>query len=561
MKKGFILIFFLLLSQLYAMSDKELAVSINLAGKQRMLTQKMSKEALLIKLGIDRDKNRQKLKESSSLFDRTLKGLLYGDKELGLVAAPNQEIKKQLKEVERVWSPFYERIKKIYTLKDLDSENFKYIEENNLKLLDTMNKAVFMYAKIGEKNGNKLKMANDINLAGRERMLTQKIAKDLLLYQANLNPKRALKDLKSSTNLFEKTLEGLFNGDKELNLVGTKLPNIRAQLMEVKKEWSRCKPLINKAITTKDTQYTKEAIECLDTTKDKMNKAVELYTKSLNRQKQILKLNALIDSFLKKESSGKHVINLAGRQRMLTQRISKLVIECKLALLKDSCSKLEYFLNLYQKTLIGLAKGDKELNLPATTSKEAIAQINKIIKLWKPFAKEALKVQKSKGKDTKAVKYILTHNEELLKESNRLVSILEKENSKNLSYIEKAQLKIINIAGRQRMLTQKMTKELLAISYLKMDSLKPKLKKSLTIFNNSLNGLIDGDKRIGLPKVTNSTIKKQLLKVKGMWSKIEPFYHKEALSSKETILLLKVNPILLKEMDKAVKLIEVSTEY
>jgi len=549
-------------TSLFAMSDKELAITINLSGKQRMLTQKMTKEALLIKLGIDLNKSASNLKSSSALFDKTLKGLISGDKDLKLVPTENKDIQAKLNEVKKLWEPFYEKIKNIYNFNNLTDETFLYIEQNNMKLLKTMNEAVYMYAKLGNKGENRLKMANDINLAGKQRMLTQKIAKDLLFYQANMNPKTALKNLNDAVKLFDKTLKGLYNGDKELKLVGTKLPRIRKQLDLTKNAWLEAKDLLKKAIKEpKNLELTKQTIAKLDETKDKMNRAVELYTLSLNRQKQVMKLNSLINAMMNKNSSAKHVINLAGKQRMLTQRVSKLAIECVLQLIPNSCIRLEKFLELYEKTLIGFEKGDKDLDLEPTESKRALEQIAKIKKIFKPFKEAALRVQKSNGKDKKALKYILAHNEELLKESNNLVTIFEEENGKNVSYIEKALLKIVNIAGRQRMLTQKMTKEKLAILNLKMTDFKPKLKKSVKLFNDSLIALINGSKELKLPKVTNKVIKAQLLKVSSIWNKVKPFYQKESLSKKELVLLLKVNPILLKEMNKAVKLIEVSTEY
>jgi len=557
-----ILTFLLLFGSLFAMSDKELAVTINLAGKQRMLTQKMSKEAMLIKLGIDLDKNVKKLKSTSALFDKTLKGLQKGDSSLGLVPTKDKKIQAKLKEVEKLWKPFYARIKNIYSLKNISDDTFKYIENNNLKLLKTMNEAVYMYAALGNKGGNKLKMANDINLAGKQRMLTQKIAKDLLFYQAGMEPKKSLKSLVASIKLFNKTLKGLYNGDKELHLVGTKLPKIRKQLDIVKDIWSQTEPLIYKAVKDKkNPKLTKKVISNLDKTLVEMNKAVVLYTKSLNRQKQVLKLNSIINNFLTKKSSAKHLINLAGKQRMLTQRITKLALECTLHLIPQSCNKLEQFVKLYQKTLLGFKFGDKELELKAQTNPEAVAQINKIIKLWKPFAIAAIKVQKSNGNDKKALNYLLAHNEELLKESNHLVEIFDEINQKYANFIEKAQITLVDMAGRQRMLTQKMTKELLAILILGKKEYKAKLKDTIKLFDNSQKILINGSKLYNLPKATNPKIKAQLLKVSKLWHKIMPFYNKNSLNKKEMVLLLKVNPILLKEADKAVKLIEISTEY
>jgi hypothetical protein len=560
--KRILIVVALLFNTLFAMSDKELALSIDLAGKQRMLTQKMSKEAMLIKLGVDIDSNVKKLKASSALFDKTLNGLMNGDKDLGLVATKDSAIQAKLQEVKSLWEPFYSKIKDIYTINNINDDTFKYIEENNLKLLKTMNEAVGMYAKLGDSGASKLKMANDINLAGKQRMLTQKIAKDLLFYQSGLSANSALKSLKASIKLFDRTIIGLEKGDKELGINGTNLPKILKQLEITKISWEGCKPLVDKAIKDiQDQTLTSKTIDCLDKTKDEMNKAVGLYTKSLNRQKQVMKLNALIGSFLSKKDNAKHLVNLAGKQRMLTQRVAKLTIECRLHLLPKSCNNLEKIIALYDKTLNGFLNGDKDLNLEPVKSQRAIEQIKKLQKIWAPFKEAALKVNKSNGADDKAVAYILANNIKMLKESNELVTILEEDNGKKLSYIEKAQLKIVNLAGRQRMLTQKMTKEKLAILNLKLTDYKAKLKKSVILFNSTLNGLIDGSKELQLPKVTNPVIKKQLKKVAAIWKKLEPFYKKDSLSKKELILLLKANPILLKEMDKAVKLVEKSTDY
>jgi methyl-accepting chemotaxis protein len=162
-----------------------------------------------------------------------------------------------------------------------------------------------------------------------------------------------------------------------------------------------------------------------------MNKAVGLYTKSLNRQKQVMKLNALIGSFLSKKDNAKHLVNLAGKQRMLTQRIAKLTIECRLHLLPKSCNSLEKFIALYDKTLNGFLNGDKDLNLEPVKSQRAIEQIKKLQKIWAPFKEAALKVNKSNGADDKAVAYILANNIKMLKESNELVAILEEIMVKN----------------------------------------------------------------------------------------------------------------------------------
>ncbi len=546
---------------LFAMTPKELAIAINLSGKQRMLTQKMSKESLLIYLNIDKNIVKQKLKKSYTLFNKTLNGLLNGDKELKLVVSKDKILEAKLKEVNRLWTPFGKHIKDIFESKSLSSKTFNYIDKHNLILLKSMNEAVVLYTKLGTKNSSKLKMANDINLAGKQRMLTQMISKDLLLYKANINPKRAKESLNKAVLLFTKTLKGLLNGYKELALAGTKLPNIISQLEHIDKLWIETKPLIKKALnSSKDIKLTKDIIKKLDIVKFEMNIAVELYTKSLNRQKQVMQLNSIISGFMHKKRGSKHLINLAGKQRMLTQRASKLAIECSYKLREDSCVKLTNYMNLYEKTLKGFIDGDSDLKLNRVKNIESLNKISELQTLLNKFRVATKKIKSSNGRDKEALEYIMSNNINLLKESNNLVTIMVKNSSKNATYLEKALLKIVNIAGRERMLTQKMTKEYLQFRLLKNQSARKSLNKTTKLFEDSLNNLIDGNKTMQIPKVTNKNIKKQLLKVQLIWEKLKPLYMKK-LSKKSELLLLNVNPLLLKEMNKAVYMISESTDY
>ncbi len=71
---------------------KQLGVVIDLSGRQRMLTQKMSKEFLLITAGISVQENQVNLAKTVALFDRTLKGLLDGDAAQRLPGTPQPDI-------------------------------------------------------------------------------------------------------------------------------------------------------------------------------------------------------------------------------------------------------------------------------------------------------------------------------------------------------------------------------------------------------------------------------------------------------------------------------------
>ena len=116
---------------------------INLAGKQRMLTQKMSKEALLVAKGIDAEANKANLQGTVTLFDKTLKGLVNGDADLGLPKTEDKAILAQLAKVQELWDAY----KPIVANADTSDAALKKAAELNLPLLKEMNKAVGMYAK------------------------------------------------------------------------------------------------------------------------------------------------------------------------------------------------------------------------------------------------------------------------------------------------------------------------------------------------------------------------------------------------------------------------------
>jgi len=557
MKQLKLLLAFLLLfsSSLFALSDKELAISINLSGKQRMLSQKMTKESFLIRSNIDKESNIKKLKKSSQLFDNTLKGLRNGDNSLALVAIKNDEIQKQLQIVDKLWQPFYKKVQSVILGKAIDS-SYKFLEQNNISLLKEMNRAVGMYAS-QNKGNSKLKLANDINLAGKQRMLTQKMGKDLLFVSNKFKPKQYLSDFSKSRKLFSKTLNGLFNGNKKLKLVGTKLPKITTQLNVVKKLWKEHQPILNKATKGKDIQ---KAINGLDTILVEMNKGVIEYTKSVNRQKQRLKFASIIGNFMNKNSMLKRLINLSGKQRMLTQRMTKLSLLVSLNInKKENKKRLVKFSSLYNQTLQAFKNGDKELNCKPIKNPSINEQIVVIEKKWEPFYKNIQNIINRKDKDKKSLKYVIDNNEELLKVSNELVKRYEKSN-KSTNYLDKARLHIVNVAGRQRMLTQKMTKEKLLIAKGEKEY-SDKLQKTIKLFNDSLSALINGDSKQMIVKPTNKTIKKQLAKVAKIWKKLKPLYAKSKPTPKELAIIIKENPILLSDMNKMVKMSEVEIEY
>lgn len=538
-----------------AMTSAEMARAINLAGKQRMLIQRMSKEALMVALGVNKVKAQNKLKQDMELFERTLQGLVHGDKGLGLVSSNNEKIEKAIKELQNRWKPFREQLQKILA-GTYDKTTVEYIKNNNLELLNRMNKIVEMYVALNK--GKKIKRAQAINLAGKERMLSQKIAKDVLLIQYGYKDQAPI--LKKDKELFERILVGLQKGDKHLGLEKTRLPWIKKELIKAYNMWQKYANLAK--MQKLSLQKLQELVAESNALLEQMNKITKMYEKSINREKRARALSLLVNEFMGEEEQAKHIINLAGKQRMLTQRISKLALLDALGIeQKRSENLLENSYKLYDKTLKGFLQGDDDLQLPPAKNKKIKDAIVKVEELWKPFKENVKKVLASHGKNAEALAYIIANNEELLKRSNDLVQTFKKEYATH-NFLEDARKEIVDIAGRQRMLTQKMTKEKL-LTRLGIDANinREKMVTTVKLFDTSLKYLMYGNKEHYIIKPTNPKLIAQYKKVAALWQELKPLYLKEKNSPKEMNSIIQKNPILLKEMDRAVKLAETVLEY
>jgi hypothetical protein len=229
----------------------------------------MSKEALFIAKGIDKDANVKNLKATSALFDKTLKGLVAGDSGLNIPATTNKDILAQLKVVSDLWTPFKANIDKVAS-GNADKATLEAIAKENIPLLKNMNKAVQMYAKA---SGSTLDpaMAKTINLAGKQRMLTQKMTKELLLVANDIDVDANKGNIKKTADLFENTLNDL--------IAGTDNSDITAQLEVVKKLWADYAPII-KSVDVSDESLAKAEKLNMPLLKN-MNKAVKMYETSI----------------------------------------------------------------------------------------------------------------------------------------------------------------------------------------------------------------------------------------------------------------------------------------
>jgi len=116
--------------------------SINIAGRQRMLSQRLAKEAMLVS---QQAETQDTVEKTIKLFEQSHHALLDGNKDLGIQAVKDKAIIQQLKTVEGLWKDYKEDISK-YTASP-DKAGLGSIKTQSLQVLKEMHKAVGMMAK------------------------------------------------------------------------------------------------------------------------------------------------------------------------------------------------------------------------------------------------------------------------------------------------------------------------------------------------------------------------------------------------------------------------------
>ncbi len=289
-------------------SQEKDGVVINLAGKQRMLSQKLAKEALGVSSGKVKP---SELLSTAKLFDKTLRGLLFGDKELGLPKTEEKDIVEQLFKVNDLWGPFYKKIKTIASSPAYAEKQsaIKFILDNNIPLLKEMNKAVHMYEKATVSNVQGLKRFQIIFL-----VLSVVVMAFVLMF---IN-KNIVKPVKSISSAAHEVIKGNLdvtvevNSKDELGILGDDFNKMVASIKSTRTALIKEKNEVEKKIeqATKDIEENRKY---LDRNTAKMLEAMQKFaqgdlTVSLTPERSNDNICRLFKGFNKAVENIKHLI-------------------------------------------------------------------------------------------------------------------------------------------------------------------------------------------------------------------------------------------------------------
>lgn len=223
------------------------------------------------------------------------------------------------------------------------------------------------------------------------------------------------------------------------------------------------------------------------------------------------------------DDSAEQRINLSGKLRMLSQRIPSAAChlakgidtEAATTLLLDASAEFDSILN-------ALEKGDNGLNISKPEArKKTLAQISDLRGKWGPMKDAASAL--AEGSATEAqLNYIFSENMTVLGAAVGLVSELVKQYS-NPNAVSQANLMLVDISGRQRMLTQKMSKEsCIAGTDFATATTLDDMNSTMQVFEASLEALKFGMPAVGINPPPNGAISAELDLVSQDWAAVKP---------------------------------------
>lgn len=222
---------------------------INFSGKLRMLSQRVVANACYVQAGIASEDSPAALQAAVDEFNLIMEALEVGNPDLGIFGP--EERRKTLvgmEKLDELWIPVAELAQKVGSGQGTQ-DDVAWMAELSAPLLEM---AVRLVAHLTGQYSNPTALLQSdamlVDVAGRQRMLSQRMSKNTCLIAIGINVEAAQAELQVASTTFDASLDALYFGLPSSGIMPPPNAEIAQGLEVVRAKWADLQPVVDRAI-------------------------------------------------------------------------------------------------------------------------------------------------------------------------------------------------------------------------------------------------------------------------------------------------------------------------
>lgn len=224
-----------------AVSPETIGKRIAIAGRQRMLAESMAKSACYAQSGIDTEASLQNLYVTWNVYGWYHRGLHSGNPQLELFPETDKRVLRRWEEIDKTWAGVAAVGKTAWQGQTLSAGQFETMMDRTREMSEQNN---LLVSELRASYGDKLAASGGqmsallIDLYERQRMLGQKLSKEVCLIARDFQTDNMRGSLSTTISTFSNSLDAFLTGMPALNIPAAPTPGIKDSLVTAKSHWT-----------------------------------------------------------------------------------------------------------------------------------------------------------------------------------------------------------------------------------------------------------------------------------------------------------------------------------
>jgi len=231
--------------------EETLRIELDMAGRQRLLTQRVISAACLLTLGLDPTTQELALVEAHDVFGATLDQLEQGSATMQLPPVSDPVVRSTITQARLAWKPVSAVVDEILA-GDISPARIAQLASDEPALLTASQNLVTALSATGPQTPAHAAEARALDLAARQRALSQAVMKEACLITASgitrLNPTPHVAALNTRVTMFEDSAGTLRGGDAALGIAPPPGPDAEIALDTAQETWQGMRGLLGPAL-------------------------------------------------------------------------------------------------------------------------------------------------------------------------------------------------------------------------------------------------------------------------------------------------------------------------